>query len=136
MEQHTPVTGGCHCKRVRFEVLVGRNITIHRCNCSICAPSGFLHLIVPKEHFRLLSGAESLTEYRFNTGVARHLFCKVCGVKSFYVPRSHPDAYSVNLRCLDMPPHIGVTIEDFDGKNWEENARTLVTVSGRDAPGN
>lgn len=63
--------------------------------------TGFLHLIVPASRFRLLAGVDVLTGYTFNTGVARHLFCRICGIKGFYVPRSHPDGISVNARCLD-----------------------------------
>jgi hypothetical protein len=93
--------GGCHCGRVRFEVLAPARIEVEECNCSICTKAGFLHLIVPAERFELISGREWLQSYRFNTGTADHLFCRHCGIKSFYVPRSHPDGYSVNARCLD-----------------------------------
>jgi centromere protein V len=111
--------GGCHCGAVRFEVTAPAAIRATRCNCSICAKSGYLHLIVPKGDFTLLSGEDSLTVYRFNTGVARHPFCKVCGIKSFYTPRSHPDGISVNLNCLDPGTVTAVEIRDFDGANWE-----------------
>ena len=117
MIQHT---GGCHCGRVRFEVTAPAHLEVSECNCSICGKTGFLHLIVPKSRFRLLSGEDSLTAYRFNTGVAKHLFCSVCGIKSFYVPRSHPDGYSVNARCLDEGTVEGMTVKPFDGKNWEK----------------
>lgn len=90
------------------------------CNCSICSKSGYLHLIVAAEAFTLLSGHEALTTYRFNTGVAQHRFCSVCGVKSFYVPRSHPDGISVNARCIDSPTIESMAIVPFDGKHWEE----------------
>lgn len=113
--------GGCHCSRVRFEVLAPARLTVSDCNCSICAKSGYLHLIVPKAQFTLLSGAESLTAYRFNTGTAQHLFCAVCGVKSFYMPRSHPDGYSVNARCLDPGTVEQLTVEPFDGQQWERS---------------
>ena len=106
--------GGCHCGAVAFAVEAPAHLTVSECNCSICRMSGFLHLIVPQARFRLLRGAEALSEYRFNTGTARHLFCRSCGVKSFYVPRSNPDGYSVNLRCLDRSTVAGVTIEPFD----------------------
>ncbi len=96
-----PHLGGCHCERVRFEVMAPARISVVDCNCSMCSKFGYLHLIVPKSRFRLLQGEDVLTTYTFNTGVARHIFCSVCGVKSFYVPRSHPDGYSVNARCLD-----------------------------------
>ena len=84
-------TGGCHCGRVRFEVEAPAAITVTDCNCSVCTKTGYLHLIVPKSRFKLLQGEEFLTNYRFNTGAAQHLFCKVCGIKSSYAPRSHID---------------------------------------------
>ena len=112
--------GGCHCGRVRFDVQAPASIEVLDCNCSICAKSGYLHLIVPQSHFRLLAGSDSLTSYQFNTGTAKHLFCSICGVKSFYVPRSHPDAYSVNARCLDDGTVTGMRVERVDGRNWEQ----------------
>lgn len=93
--------GGCHCGAVRFEVEVAPRPLVQSCTCSICRMTGYVHLIVPASRFRLVRGADALTEYRFNTGAARHLFCRHCGVKSFYVPRSHPQGYSIDARCLD-----------------------------------
>jgi hypothetical protein len=113
--------GGCHCGRVRFEVDAPAEIDAVDCNCSMCRRSGYLHLIVEDGRFRLLTGADALTDYRFNTGTARHLFCSVCGVKSFYVPRSHPDGWSVNVRCLDPGTVRSVTVRPFDGDRWEES---------------
>jgi hypothetical protein len=112
-------TGGCHCGRVRFEVSAPARLQVADCNCSICSKSGYLHLIVPKSRFKLLSGADSLTTYTFHTGTAQHLFCAVCGVKSFYVPRSFPDGYSVNARCLDEGTLAELSVVPFDGKDWE-----------------
>jgi hypothetical protein len=106
--------GGCHCGAVSFEVDAAARLTVSDCNCSICRMSGYLHLIVPRERFRLLKGADQLTEYTFNTGTARHLFCRHCGVKSFYVPRSNPDGYSINARCLDQATIEHLQIEPFD----------------------
>lgn len=120
--------GSCHCGRVAFEVEADDAITAQDCNCSICRKTGFLHLIVPKSKFRLLQGADALTTYRFNTGVAEHTFCKVCGVKPFYTPRSNPDGVDVNVRVLDPPP-ARLTVEAFDGVNWEENAAALKHLS-------
>jgi hypothetical protein len=94
------------------------NVTL--CNCSVCAKKGFLHLIVPPEQFTLLSGDEALTSYRFNTGTAEHRFCEVCGVQSFYVPRSDPDKIDVNARCLDGVDVTALRPKTFDGRNWEE----------------
>ena len=121
--------GGCHCGTVRFEVDMPINAVAQRCNCSICSKSGFLHLIVPASCFQLLSGEGNLTAYTFGEGPAKHLFCKTCGIKSFYVPRSNPDGFSVNLLCLDDNLLDTVTIETFDGKNWEANAHTLAHLS-------
>ncbi len=106
--------GGCHCGAVRFEVDAPAWLEVDECNCSICKMTGFLHLIVPKSHFRLLAGAAGLETYTFNTGTARHLFCRRCGVKSFYVPRSNPDGYSVNVRCLASRTIAGMTVSPFD----------------------
>ncbi|HVN47074.1 MAG TPA: GFA family protein [Steroidobacteraceae bacterium] len=115
-ETETLIThrGGCHCGAVAFEVEAPARLTVSDCNCSICRMTGFLHLIVPRTRFRLLRGKELLSEYRFNTGSAAHLFCSRCGIKSFYVPRSNPDGYSVNARCLDRSTVTAVVIEPFD----------------------
>ncbi len=113
-------TGGCHCGRVRFEVVAPARIEVAECNCSICSKTAYLHLIVPAERFKLLSGSESLETYTFNTGTAKHLFCSVCGIKSFYVPRSHPDGFSVNARCLDPGTVEGMTVAQVNGREWEK----------------
>lgn len=113
-------TGGCHCGRVRYEVQAPANIDVADCDCSLCRMCGYLHLIVPKERFRLLRGEDALSTYTFNTGVAQHFFCRTCGVKSFYVPRSHPDGISVNARCLDAGSVESMTVRPFDGRNWEK----------------
>ena len=122
--------GGCHCRRVVFEVDAPRDLVVQDCNCSMCRSSGFWHLIVPASRFRLISGAESITEYSFNTGVAKHRFCRVCGVKGFYIPRSNPDGVDVNARCLDEGSYTSIEVEPFDGSNWEANAASLVHLSG------
>ncbi|MES2824680.1 MAG: GFA family protein [Pseudomonadota bacterium] len=120
--------GGCHCGAVTFEVEAADSVEVENCNCSVCQMSGFLHLIVPSTHFRLISGLENLSTYKFNTGVAEHKFCKICGIKSFYIPRSNPDGVDVNLRCLKTKPaHINVV--DFDGQNWELNAHKITHKS-------
>jgi hypothetical protein len=117
--------GGCHCGAVRFRVVVDK-YKVDECNCSICLKKGFLHLIVPSERFTLLQGAEALTTYTFNTGVAKHTFCRICGIHSFYTPRSHPDGVSVNLRCLDGENILSrFEIVPFDGANWEQNIHKL-----------
>ena len=120
--------GSCHCGAVQYEVEAPALIECHECNCSICSKSGYLHLIVPASKFRLLQGEDSLTTYTFDSGVAKHRFCKTCGIKSFYIPRSNPDGYDVNVRCLEPQP-TQVNIEPFDGKNWEQHAHELIDLS-------
>jgi hypothetical protein len=115
--------GGCHCGQVRFEITAPARLEVRECNCSICSKSGYLHLRVPKARFKLLSGADALSTYEFNTRTAKHLFCKHCGIKSFYVPRSHPDGYSVNARCLDEGTVEAIEISQTDGRNWEKTYR-------------
>lgn len=123
--------GGCHCQAVRFEVDAPADFSTIACNCSICAMTAYLHLIVPAADFRLLQGGDVLRTYQFNTGTAKHLFCGVCGIKSFYVPRSNPDGFSINVRCLDgMAGHKAEQM--FDGQNWEKNSASLQHLSSSD----
>ena len=112
--------GGCHCGQVRWQVQAPAELNVSQCNCSICAKSGYLGLTVPPDRFRLLQGADSLTTYSFNSHTAKHLFCAHCGIKSFYVPRSHPDGFNVNARCIDSGTVTGLTIRPFNGQEWEK----------------
>jgi hypothetical protein len=121
--------GGCHCGGVRFEVALPKEVEAQTCNCSMCAKTGFVHVIVPESRFRITKGVERLAEYTFNTRVAKHLFCSECGVKSFYRPRSNPDGWSVNARCLDDVEGLVLNITPFDGQNWEANAAGLAHLS-------
>jgi hypothetical protein len=116
--------GGCHCGRVRFEVTADISEATE-CNCSICTKKGFLHLIVEPSQFRLVQGADALTTYRFNTGVARHTFCSTCGIHPFYTPRSQPDKVDVNARCIDGLDVSRLRIVPFDGQNWERAKAAL-----------
>jgi hypothetical protein len=118
------VSGGCHCGAVRFEAeLPPPPVPALDCNCSVCSKTGFLHVMVPHSDFELLTGRDALASYRFGTGAAEHFFCKTCGVKSFYQPRSHPDCWSLNANCFDVP--VELEIERFDGKNWEQSKAAL-----------
>lgn len=117
--------GGCHCGRVRFRV-TGDLEKAAICNCSVCTKKGIIHLIVPPEDFTLLSGADSLESYRFNTGQANHLFCRTCGMHPYYIPRSDPDKIDVNVRCLDGIDVDAHTFARFDGQNWEASMQTHV----------
>lgn len=126
---HILRAGGCHCGAVRFEAALPAVVEAQSCNCSMCARTGYVHVIVPESRFRLLQGADQITTYTFNTGVARHTFCKVCGIKSFYRPRSNPDGWSVNARCLDSVEGLDIRIEAFDGQNWEAHGASLAHLS-------
>jgi hypothetical protein len=121
--------GGCHCGRVRFEVSSDAEVAADECNCSICWMSGYLHLLVAKSDFKLLQGKDSLQTYRFNSRIAQHYFCRECGIKSFYVPRSHPDGISVNVHCLDRDGIASITVTPFDGTNWEKNIHKLSPIN-------
>jgi hypothetical protein len=118
------VLGSCHCRAVRFRVRVDAWEAIE-CNCSMCAMKGFLHLIVPPDRFELLAGEDSLSTYEFNTRVAKHRFCKVCGIHPFYTPRSHPDQIDVNVRCLEPDVQGRFSVKPFDGQNWEDNVESI-----------
>ena len=118
--------GGCHCGAVRFRIVVDEGQEIFDCNCSICDKKGILHLLVPEDRFTLLSGADALAVYTFNTGVAKHTFCRHCGIHAFYRPRSHPEAWDVNARCLDDPTaRARFPVRAFDGRNWEANVEGI-----------
>lgn len=118
-------TGACHCGAVRFEFSAEENLRVLNCNCSVCRRTKFEHVIVPKDHFELLTELDVMAEYQFGTKTAKHTFCKVCGVKPFYSPRSHPEAFSVNLRCVDQSTVSSTSVEDFDGQNWEQARERL-----------
>jgi len=125
-------TGSCHCGAVRIEVQAPVDIEAYECNCSMCRRTGFLHLIVPASRFRLMSGEQVLTTYTFGTHTAKHWFCSICGVRPFYVPRSNPDGFSVNVRCLDQAAIRSVKVLPFDGENWESGAAALSHLSKED----
>lgn len=117
-------SGGCHCQDIRFNLKLEKPLestAIIACNCSMCKMTGYMHLIIPKEHFQLLSNWNKLCNYQFNKKIAKHYFCKHCGIKSFYQPRSHPDCWSINVRCLDDYSNLNLQINNFDGKNWQKN---------------
>lgn len=110
----------CHCGAVKFKVEAPADIVAIECNCSICKKKSNLHFIVPETQFTLLQGEDALTTYTFNTKQAKHTFCKHCGVQAFYRPRSNPDGYGVNPRCIDSDTVKSLTIANFDGNNWEK----------------
>ncbi len=117
-------TGGCHCGAVRFEAKADWSRAL-LCNCSMCAKKAYLHVIAEKEDFRLKQGEQALTCYQFGTKTAKHLFCRICGITSYYVPRSHPNSFSVNARCVEGVDPESLKIEAFDGKNWEAAKENL-----------
>ncbi len=122
--------GGCHCGKVRFEFESEPTVQVHECNCSICTLTGFQHLIIPRAAFTLLTDWDELATYTFNSGIAKHYFCRHCGIKSFYVPRSNPDGISVQFRCVAPGTFTDIQITPFDGANWEQNADRLAHLSG------
>ena len=121
--------GGCHCGRVRFEVEAPARVEALDCNCSICRMTGFQHLIVPASRFRQLAGHEALAEYTFNTGEAKHRFCRVCGIKAFYIPRSHPEGVDVNVRCLEAGTIEALVLVPFDDGDREAATAALAHLT-------
>ncbi|XVF71037.1 hypothetical protein PTKIN_Ptkin12aG0002600 [Pterospermum kingtungense] len=114
-------SGGCHCRKVRWQVQAPTSIVAWKCNCSDCSMRGNTHFVVPRGRFELLGDSkEFLTTYTFGTHIAKHTFCKVCGITSFYTPRSNPDGIAVTYRCLDPGTLSHVEIRYADGKNWEK----------------
>eukprot|EP00270_Netrium_digitus_P007182 TRINITY_DN2090_c0_g1_i2.p1 TRINITY_DN2090_c0_g1~~TRINITY_DN2090_c0_g1_i2.p1 ORF type:complete len:142 (+),score=6.15 TRINITY_DN2090_c0_g1_i2:127-552(+) len=124
MEAPAPLVthrGGCHCGAVRFEVEAPADLVEWVCNCSICAMRKNTHFIVPSSLFRLSpSSSDFLSTYTFGTHKAQHKFCKVCGICSFYIPRSNPNGVAVTVHCLDKGTVKSVSICHFDGQNWEQ----------------
>ena len=119
--------GGCHCQQVRFQISADQSIensTITLCNCSICDKTGYLHLFIPHELFVLNTPWNKLTTYQFNKRIAQHYFCKTCGIKSFYQPRSHQDCWSINVRCLDNYAELNIAVNHFDGRNWQNSMQS------------
>ena len=127
--------GGCHCGRVRFRIRTDlEKSRVGECNCTICTKKGILHIGVTPEQFEILSGVEGLTTYQFNTGAAKHTFCRHCGIHPFYVPRSDPENFSVNARCLDNYDPVEMRPRRFfDGRNWEEAFAQRQAQQARDA---
>lgn len=111
-------TGKCHCGVVKFSFVAPEQLDVTLCNCSICAHTAYEHVFIPHTDFTLLSGDEALSEYRFGSGQARHLFCRHCGVKSFYQPRSHPDCYSINFNAITPPTLKKGRFIEFNGQEW------------------
>ena len=114
--------GGCHCGRIAFR-FTGEIEAAEVCNCSICHMKAYVHYYVPRDRFELQTPEADYSIYQFNTRVARHHFCPVCGVAPFYVPRSDPDEIDVNLRCVEGIDLDAITITTFDGRHWEEAHR-------------
>lgn len=121
-------SGGCHCRRVRFRVTAPEDILVSQCNCSICSKSGYLGLPVSRARFTLLQGEDCLSTYAFNTGIAQHFFCRYCGIKSFYIPRSHPHGYNINARCLDPGTVKSMIIRPFNGQEWEQHRSAFLPM--------
>ncbi|KAK0517551.1 hypothetical protein JMJ35_000706 [Cladonia borealis] len=120
MDQPVVHKGSCHCGKVTFSILHSPKLSISECNCSICYMKGFLGLIIRASALQSLSGKENLTEYTFNTGTAKHWFCKTCGISPLTIPRSFPEGYNINFRCLQRENVREVKVTPRDGQHWEE----------------
>ena len=117
--------GGCHCGTVTFEFEAPELMDVTDCNCSKCSMTGYLHVFIPQGDLKILSGGDKITTYTFGSHTAKHMFCSVCGIKSFYIPKSHPNDYSVNFHCISSASLEIGTIIPFDGRNWKKNIEAL-----------
>lgn len=105
----TDYDGACHCGAVRFHVVLPQGLrSARRCTCSICRMRGAVAVGAPLEGFSLLAGADSLTLYQFNTGTAKHWFCRHCGIYTHHQRRANPQEYGINAACLE-----GISPFDF-----------------------
>ncbi|HET6146527.1 MAG TPA: GFA family protein [Polyangia bacterium] len=118
MSELQTYSGGCKCGKVRYEVKADLSTPVISCNCSMCGRAGTLLTFVPAAQFKLLSGEDSLTDYQFNHHVLHHLFCKVCGIKSFIrgVGKDGPTV-AINARCLEGVEVADLKINHFDGRS-------------------
>ena len=124
--------GGCHCGNVAFTFTAPPRLVAWDCNCSICAMKRNTHAIIPAPTFTLLTPAANMSEYRFGTCQARHLFCSTCGVCAYYHPRSNPDGIAVTIACLAPGSVASVEVRPYDGRNWEAaHAATGIAAQSR-----
>ncbi|WP_300541688.1 GFA family protein [Maricaulis sp.] len=124
-------SGGCHCGAVRFEVNVTDAVVVISCNCSLCAKTGFIHLVVDEADFRVTQGEDNIGEYSFHTHTARHRSCRTCHVTTHHTMRSRPDGISVNLRCLDGDANLQLRFQEFDGASWDEDGDMPTTAANQ-----
>ena len=118
-EMYLTYFGGCHCKKVRFEVKAEKELTVYKCNCEFCNMKQLQRFVVNKKDFHLVSGDDSLAIYTFNTRTAKHKFCKICGVESFWIPKDHPEEVCVVVFCLDSYEKVSYKVIDQEGKICE-----------------
>lgn len=123
--------GACHCGKIAFEC-VGELESVSVCNCSMCAQLGFMHWIVPRDCFRLLTPLRHVSTYDFANGRLRHCFCSTCGNTPFSMPRAHPGSVDVNLRCLDGV-ELGAVPIDYADSRLREAAHKRAGHRGFDA---
>jgi hypothetical protein len=119
MTEPSTYTGSCHCGAVRYTVQADLSQPVMACNCSMCGRTGTLLSFVPIEKFHLEQGSESLTDYQFNKHVIHHLFCKVCGIKSFGrgVGPGGKEMAAINVRCLEGVDPSKLKLTQFDGRS-------------------
>jgi hypothetical protein len=119
MTKPTSQTGSCHCGAVRYTVEIDLSQPVISCNCSMCGRSGTLLAFVGADHFKLVQGSDSLTDYQFNKHVIHHMFCKVCGIKSFArgVGPGGKEMAAINVRCLEGVDLGALEVKPFDGRS-------------------
>ena len=115
MQKHK---GSCHCAAVKFEIT--RDLAeLTTCDCSLCVKKNAVMVKVHESQFQLLSDPSKLSEYRWNTGIARHYFCAQCGIYTFHRKQAAPDHYGVNIYCLDGIDPKTIPLRATEGANMD-----------------
>ena len=124
--------GQCHCGAVRFEAALSDGFsTVRRCTCSLCRMRGAVMVMTEADGVKVLQGAETLSSYRFNTGVAEHFFCARCGVYTHHQRRSDQTSFAVNVACLDgVSPFDFAEVPVNDGVNHPNDTGKLQRMAG------
>ena len=107
--------GSCHCKNIEFQIETDLEKII-QCNCSICIRRNAKMIIVPKDKFNLIKGEQDLALYQFNSNIAKHYFCKKCGIYTHHNRKSDPNGMGVNLGCIYELDAMDYDAISFDGR--------------------
>jgi hypothetical protein len=125
-------SGACHCGAVRFTVELPAVPRGARCDCSICSIKGAVTVGAAIEALEVIEGADKLSCYQFNTRVAKHWFCSICGSYTHHQRRSDPTTYGINVACLGLSPYRDFPdVAVLDGVHHARDNNGKVRIAGR-----